>query len=92
VLAAETEDALVESLAGRPYWNTFARDHYAGRFEALAERFQARMERLDTDAQNSVINEWNYELGCQALKSEFEEAELTLLRRLATEAYERLEE
>lgn len=47
VLAAETRERLIESLAQRPYWKHYVHERYAERFEVLAEPFHQRLEIIE---------------------------------------------
>ena len=85
VLDAENGDALIESLAQRPFWEQHARRHYAERFETLSAPFYERLEALDDAAPTSGA----YLQASNALMTELNDAQQGLLRTLAREAYDR---
>ncbi|HGM5580637.1 TPA: NEL-type E3 ubiquitin ligase domain-containing protein [Pseudomonas putida] len=91
VIQAETPQLLAQSLAERPYWETYAREHHAARFEEAFASLHARMEVLDRQLTEGQINEWDFTQGCQALKGEYERCERELLLAMATELQARLQ-
>ncbi|TFF53293.1 hypothetical protein C5609_03580 [Pseudomonas putida] len=89
VLQHESADALIASLAQRPFWERYARDFHAQRFEELVQPLHQRMEALQAQVDEQVINESEFLQRCEALKADFDRSERALLVRLAREAYER---
>lgn len=84
ILQAENPEVLVESLAQRPFWERYARERYAERFEALVAPFHMRLEALEQEASSGALV-----AGSDALRRELELQEQQLLKRLAREAYDR---
>ncbi|MGE8170845.1 NEL-type E3 ubiquitin ligase domain-containing protein [Pseudomonas putida] len=91
VIAAETAEALIDSLAQRPFWETHVREYHAARFEQATERFQSQLEANESERERGALGEWEFLQRSNALMHEYEEAERALIRTLAREAYERLE-
>ncbi|MFF7066102.1 NEL-type E3 ubiquitin ligase domain-containing protein [Pseudomonas sp. NPDC008258] len=89
VLEAENADTLIASLSQRPFWEQHAREAYAQRFEEALQPLQARLDSLQAQADENVIDEWQYLQRCQALKADYEQAERALIARLAREASQR---
>jgi hypothetical protein len=89
VLQTETTDALIASLAQRPFWEQYAREFHAQRFEELVQPLHQRMEALQAQVDEQVINESEFLQRCEALKTDYDRSERALLARLAREAYER---
>lgn len=89
VLQTETTDALIASLAQRPFWEQYAREFHAQRFEELVQPLHQRMEALQVQVDEQVINESEFLQRCEALKTDYDRSERALLARLAREAYER---
>ena len=89
VLQNESTDALIASLAQRPFWEQYAREFHAQRFEDLVQPLHQRMEALQVQVDEQVINESEFLQRCEALKADFDRSERALLARLAREAYER---
>lgn len=87
VLAAENTDVLADSLAQRPFWQNYARQRHAERFEALAEPFHLRREALEASVDET--GEQTYVEQSNALMGELERDERALLLTLAREAHER---
>lgn len=50
VLAGNTSVAILDTLAGRPFWPNYLREAYPERFEALAAPFHERLESLEQQA------------------------------------------
>lgn len=90
VLEAENAQALVASLAERPFWQAHVRERYATRLSAVAERFHGELEQLQAELDARKIDEWTFNLRTQGLKYEYETAERKLMRTLAREVYDRL--
>ncbi|HDS1767050.1 leucine-rich repeat domain-containing protein [Pseudomonas putida] len=89
VLQNESADALIASLAQRPFWEQYAREHHAERFEVLVQPLHQRMEAVQAQVDEEVINESEFLQRCEALKTDYDRSERALLVRLAREAYER---
>lgn len=89
VLQNESTDALIASLAQRPFWEQYAREFHAQRFEDLVQPLHQRMEALQAQVDEQVISENEFLQRCEALKADFDRSERALLARLAREAYER---
>lgn len=87
VLATETRERVIESLAQRPFWERYVREHYLERFETLAKPFHQRLEVIE--AAVGETGEQLYLEQSNALMVELERAERALIRTLAQEAYER---
>ncbi|NIF16923.1 NEL-type E3 ubiquitin ligase domain-containing protein [Pantoea sp. Cy-639] len=87
VLSHETAQAVQETLAHRPFWERYARQRHAQRFDALAEPFHRRL--ADLEARAAEGGEQSYVQGANALMQELEQAERQLLRTLAEEAWSR---
>ncbi|RCL23583.1 hypothetical protein C6A77_18085 [Pseudomonas sp. AFG_SD02_1510_Pfu_092] len=87
VLAASTPVAMLDALAGRPYWQNYLREAYPERFEALAAPFHERLESLEQQARTG--QERDYARRAQVLMHEHEADELALMRNLTTEAWAR---
>ncbi|MFK0091486.1 NEL-type E3 ubiquitin ligase domain-containing protein [Pseudomonas sp. NPDC090592] len=89
VLQRETPEALVASLAQRPFWDHYAREFHAQRFEEILEPLHQRMETLQSQVEAGVIDEGEFLRRCDALKTDYDSSERSLAQRLAWEAYER---
>ncbi|MFP3445066.1 NEL-type E3 ubiquitin ligase domain-containing protein [Pseudomonas sp. SIMBA_067] len=89
VLQNETTDALIAALAQRPFWGRYAREFYAQRFEDLVQPLHERMEALQAQVDEQVINESEFLQRCEALRTDYDRSERALLLRLAREAHER---
>ncbi|WP_369990056.1 NEL-type E3 ubiquitin ligase domain-containing protein [Pseudomonas xanthosomatis] len=87
VLATETRERVIESLAQRPFWERYVREHYLERLETLAEPFHQRLEVIE--AAVGETGEQLYLEQSNALMAELERAERALIHTLAQEAYER---
>ncbi|MFJ4068325.1 NEL-type E3 ubiquitin ligase domain-containing protein [Pseudomonas sp. NPDC089996] len=89
VLQAETAEALIASLAQRPFWARFARSYYNERFEEVLQPLHRRMEGLQAQADEGVIDDWAFVQRCEGITQDFNRTERGLIERLAQEAYER---
>jgi len=78
---------MLDALAARPYWQTYLRETYAERFEAMAGPYHDRMEALE--AQATAGQEGDYEERARSLMHELAAEESTLIRRLTAEAWAR---
>ncbi|MNV98156.1 hypothetical protein D3C71_1933810 [compost metagenome] len=78
---------MLDALAVRPYWQTYLREAYAERFEAMAGPYHDRMEALE--AQATAGQEGDYEERARSLMHELAAEESTLIRRLTAEAWAR---
>lgn len=87
VLASETRERVVESLAQRPFWERYVRERDHERFEVLAEPFHQRLEVIEQGVEQT--GEQYYLEQSTALMVELEGVERELVRTLAREAYER---
>ncbi|MFJ4432121.1 NEL-type E3 ubiquitin ligase domain-containing protein [Pseudomonas sp. NPDC089395] len=87
VKAAETDQAIIDSLAERPFWQNHARERYGERFEALVDGFHQRLEQSEQMA--STGGEQAYLRASNTLMRELQAAEQALMKTLAREAYER---
>lgn len=90
VLRAETPEAIVESLAQRPFWEAHARERYADRFSAEAERVQTLLEESEAELKRGEIDEWLFNRRSISFMHEYEAAERRLIQTLAREVYQRL--
>lgn len=90
VLAMENDDALVASLAQRPFWESHVRRRYSQRFEAIAERFQKLQETNEAEREADRIDDALFLERSNTLMHEYDAAESTLIRTLAREAYLRV--
>lgn len=89
ILDAETQERLVSSLADQTYWQDYLRATYARHFSALVDAKQAQLSRYEEQLARTDLNEWDYVRLCNEVKSDLEEQERTLVRRLTEEAFER---
>lgn len=89
VLEHESSEALIASLAQRPFWDHYVREFYAPRFEEVLQPLHQRMEALQAQVDEAIIDENQFLKRCEALKKDFENTERALIERLAREAYER---
>jgi len=80
---------LIAALAQRPFWGRYAREFYAQRFEDLVQPLHERMEALQAQVDEQVINESEFLQRCEALRTDYDRSERALLLRLAREAHER---
>jgi len=87
VKAAESDQAIIDSLAERPFWQNHARERHGERFEALVEGFHERLGVAEQAA--SKGDEQTYLEASNALMRELQAAEKALLKVLAREALER---
>lgn len=89
VLSNESVETLIQSLAQRPFWEQYAREFHAQRFEELVQPLHQRMEALQAQVDEQVIDESEFLQRCKALRTDYDRSERALLVRLAREAYER---
>ncbi|MDH4551128.1 NEL-type E3 ubiquitin ligase domain-containing protein [Pseudomonas sp. BN607] len=89
VLQNESAEALIASLAQRPFWERYAREFHAQRFEELVQPLHQRMEAVQAQVDEQVINESEFLQRCEALRTDYDRSERALLARLAREAYDR---
>ena len=85
VLQQETQTAILDSLAQRPFWQRYVRQRYAERFEALAAPFHQRLEESERQAERGP--EQAHLDRSNALMRELDLAEQQLYRTLALEAW-----
>jgi hypothetical protein len=90
VLADETADAVIASLAQRPYWETHVRNRFAERFDSETQRFGAMLETHEQELAKGSIDEWLFNTRSIGLMHEYEAVERKLIHLLAKEAYERV--
>lgn len=90
ILANETPEQVIGSLAQRPFWEVHAREHHPARFEHVLQPLNDRMESLEEQVSQGQIDDWTFALRCKALKYEYEQAERRLLLTLAQELHSRL--
>lgn len=84
VLAAQTPQALSESLLGREFWTAHLRAQYAERFDEVSAPFHARLEQLWHEAANGP--EQAYLEAIEPVVREHEAAQTALLRQLTDAA------
>lgn len=84
VISVENAEALIASLAQRPFWENYVRERHVTRFEDLAEPYHLRLEALAEAVEQS--GEQHYLEQSNALMHELESAERGLITRLAREA------
>ncbi|KJK07175.1 MULTISPECIES: NEL-type E3 ubiquitin ligase domain-containing protein [unclassified Pseudomonas] len=87
VMRAETPEALIASLAQRPFWETYMRERHAQRFEALVAPFHERLAQYLDEVESS--GERVYMERSNTLMAELATAEHELLLSLTREADER---
>ncbi|MGE7989816.1 NEL-type E3 ubiquitin ligase domain-containing protein [Pseudomonas sp. NPDC089554] len=85
VLAQENNNSLSLSLVSRDFWQTYLRENYRERFQAMDAPFHERLEALDPQASTEQV----YMAAVDALMVEQRAAELELMRSLTREAYTR---
>lgn len=85
VLAAENREALIASMAQRPFWQAYVRERHEDRFEALAAPYFERLEALD----ESAVTSGELVQASNALMAELDVAERDLIYALAREAWQR---
>lgn len=94
----ETPEAIIDSLAQRPFWHDYVQQRYADRFDALVEPFQERLAKAAAAAEAAgqeqtesarAVREFDYVQESERLRLEYESARRALMRALAREAYER---
>lgn len=90
ILANETPEQVIGSLAQRPFWEVHARERHPSRFEQVLQPLNERMESLEEQVSQAQIDDWTFALRCKALKYEYEQAERRLLLTLAQELHSRL--
>lgn len=90
ILANETPEQVIGSLAQRPFWEVHARERHPSRFEQVLQPLNERMESLEEQVSQGQIDDWTFALRCKALKYEYEQAERRLLLTLAQELHSRL--
>jgi len=90
ILANETPEQVIGSLAQRPFWEVHARERHPSRFEQVLQPLNERMEGLEEQVSQGQIDDWTFALRCKALKYEYEQAERRLLLTLAQELHSRL--
>ncbi|MBA6134441.1 MULTISPECIES: NEL-type E3 ubiquitin ligase domain-containing protein [Pseudomonas] len=90
ILANETPEQVIGSLAQRPFWEVHARERHPARFEHALQPLNERMESLEEQVSQGQIDDWTFALRCKALKYEYEQAERRLLLTLAQELHSRL--
>lgn len=90
VLAAESPQALITSLAQRPFWEAYAREHYAERFAQVNAQSLTLLEASEKELANGTIDEWLFNQRSIGYMHEYQAAERKLLRTLAAELYQRL--
>lgn len=91
VLSLESDDALIDSLAERPFWERHARQRYSSRFSEVNQPFWEQFADVEAEQEAGRINEGQYKERLDALMSEFDLAERRLVKDLAWEAYQRLQ-
>ncbi|MBJ9975983.1 hypothetical protein IAE35_09570 [Pseudomonas sp. S75] len=91
VIQRETPPLLARTLAERPFWEAYAHDRYAGRFEEVFAPLHTQIEALDLQLSEGKINDWEYAQACAALKQDYQRLENALLLTLANELQARLQ-
>ncbi|WP_409287464.1 NEL-type E3 ubiquitin ligase domain-containing protein [Pseudomonas guariconensis] len=89
VLSLENDDALIDSLAQRPFWAHYVREHYAQRFEAVHQASWGELDSLDDKLAADQITEGEYARRLKEMADEFNRAERELVKALAREVYMR---
>ncbi|MFK3815617.1 NEL-type E3 ubiquitin ligase domain-containing protein [Pseudomonas sp. NPDC089407] len=87
VLRANTPVAMLASLADRHFWQTYLRQTYPERFEAVAAPFHERMEALEAHARLSQEND--YVQRASELMRQHAAEESNLIRTLTAEIWAR---
>ncbi|MFZ5938121.1 NEL-type E3 ubiquitin ligase domain-containing protein [Pseudomonas sp. HS6-2] len=87
VLRADTAVAMLDALAERPFWQSYLRETFAQRFEALAASYHERLEVLEEQARAG--QESDYDVQARTLMHQLAQEESTLMRSLTTEAWAR---
>lgn len=89
VLSLENDDALIGSLAQRPFWAHYVKERYAQRFEAVHQASWAELDTLDEKLAAGQIMEGDYATRVKEMADEFKRAERELVKVLAREVYMR---
>lgn len=89
VLSLENDDAFIDSLAQRPFWAHYVREHYAQRFEAVHQASWGELDSLDDKLATDRITEGEYARRLKEMADEFNRAERELVKALAREVYMR---
>ena len=89
VLSLENDDAFIDSLAQRPFWAHYVREHYAQRFEAVHQASWGELDSLDDKLAADQITEGEYARRLKEMADEFNRAERELVKALAREVYMR---
>jgi len=88
VLQHEAPEEVLDSLAERPFWQRYVRSHYTERFEALAEPYHEQLVVLEQRAHTE--GDQVYLEGADTLMHALEAEERALIRTLAKDAWERM--
>ncbi|HDS1815655.1 TPA: hypothetical protein QEM96_000270 [Pseudomonas putida] len=89
VLAAESTEQLVQSLADQEFWQDYLRKIYFLRFRKLVDAQRAKLEQYEAHVESGAGDEQTYLEQCNELKLRLEEQETALIKRLTVEAYSR---
>lgn len=89
ILEGETQARLVDSLVVQDYWQEYLRATYSRRFKELVDAKQSDLALADERLAREEMTEGDYLVVCKELKSNLEDAERELIRRLTEEAFER---
>lgn len=87
VLSSEQTPRLIESLAGREFWQEHLRSEYAQRFEQVDRPFYARLEALSE--QQPKVTDQVYLQQVDTVAAEREAAQQRLIDQLTEKAYQR---
>ncbi|MNH35396.1 hypothetical protein D3C79_960730 [compost metagenome] len=90
ILRLETPQAVIESLAQRPFWQRYVRDYYSERHGALVAPFQERLVEAEAAVEGAGnMSEGDYLARADAMRLEYLAAERELMRKIAEEAWQR---
>ncbi|MEG0635360.1 MAG: NEL-type E3 ubiquitin ligase domain-containing protein [Pseudomonas sp.] len=87
ILQGETDERLVDSLAGQEFWQEYLRATYSPRFKQLVDAKQSELSLLEEKLGREEMTEADYLTACNVLKSDLTQEESELIRALTAEAY-----
>ncbi|MNO63920.1 E3 ubiquitin-protein ligase sspH2 [compost metagenome] len=87
VLRASTPVAMLDALVERPFWQSYLRETFPERFEALGAPYHDRLEVLEEQARAG--QEQEYDERARTLMQQHAAEESTLMRNLTTEVWAR---
>ncbi|MEN5302163.1 NEL-type E3 ubiquitin ligase domain-containing protein [Pseudomonas sp. TWI628] len=85
VVSTDTDVAMLDALARRPFWQAYLRETYPERFDSVLEPYHERLEALEATARGG--QEGAYAAQAENLMREHQAEEAAMIRNLTTEVW-----